>query len=202
MALLAGPLGSYGCRTMSRITPVPREKAGPFARLTYTFSRRQLGEVPSPVKIFAHHPKLLAGYGALETAADKSDRVDKRLKGLAELKAAMEAGCEYCIDIGSAIVHKHGVPAEQVRDLVRYEESDAFGEVERLVLDYAVGMTATPVDVPDELFARLREHFDEGQLVELTSAIALENYRARFNWALGIAPQGFAKGGCPVPELA
>ena len=57
--------------------------------------------------------------------------------------------------------------------------------------------------VSDELVAALCEHLDEGQMVELTSVIALENYRARFNWALGIGSQGFAEGGsCAVPEPA
>jgi AhpD family alkylhydroperoxidase len=186
---------------MSRVKPLEKHEAGRLARLSYAYSRREFGKVPDPVGIFAHHPKLLAGYGALEAAAERANRVDKRLTGLAELKAAMVAGCEYCIDIGSAVVAKHGVPAEQVRDLARHAESDAFSDLERLVLDYAVGMTSTPIDVPAELFARLREHFDDAQIVELTSAIALENFRARFNWALEIAPQGFATN-CAVPELA
>lgn len=47
-------------------------------------------------------------------------------------------------------------------------------------------------DVPDDLFAALAAEFDERQLVELTAAIAWENYRARTNHALGIDPQGFA----------
>jgi len=64
-------------------------------------------------------------------------------------------------------------------------------------------MTSTPVDVSDELVSRLREHLDDGQLVELTNAIAWENWRARFNWALGIGSQGFAEGAfCPAPETA
>jgi hypothetical protein len=61
-------------------------------------------------------------------------------------------------------------------------------------------MSRTPVEVPDALFARLREHFDEAQLVELTSAIALENMRGRFNLALGVGAAGFSEGlVCAVP---
>jgi 4-carboxymuconolactone decarboxylase len=55
-------------------------------------------------------------------------------------------------------------------------------------------MTRTPVEVPDELFAALRNHFDERQMVELTSAIAWENFRARFDHALGIEAEGFSEG--------
>jgi hypothetical protein len=69
------------------------------------------------------------------------------------------------------------------------------------VLDYAEAMTLTPVEVPDELFATLREHFNEAQLVELTTAIAWENYRGRFNHAFGIEAQGFSEGSyCLLPE--
>jgi hypothetical protein len=67
------------------------------------------------------------------------------------------------------------------------------------VLDYAEAMTLTPVEVPDELFAALRQHFNEAQLVELTAAIAWENHRGRFNHAFGIEAQGFSKGAyCPL----
>jgi alkylhydroperoxidase family enzyme len=71
------------------------------------------------------------------------------------------------------------------------------------VLDYAVGMSRTPVEVSDALFAALREHFDDDQLVELTHLIALENMRGRFNLALGISAAGFSEGMvCAVPASA
>ena len=55
-------------------------------------------------------------------------------------------------------------------------------------------MTRTPVEVPDELFSRLRESFNEAQLVELTTTIAWENYRARFNHAFGLESESFSEG--------
>jgi alkylhydroperoxidase family enzyme len=61
-------------------------------------------------------------------------------------------------------------------------------------------MTVTPTSVTDSLVAQLREHLSERQLVELTSYIALENSRARFNTALGIDNQGFSAGSCAVPQ--
>jgi alkylhydroperoxidase family enzyme len=64
-------------------------------------------------------------------------------------------------------------------------------------------MTQTRVEVPDALFARLREHFSEAQLVELTSAIAWENYRARFDHAFGIEAENFTEGAvCAMPVHA
>ncbi len=62
---------------------------------------------------------------------------------------------------------------------------------ERAALSYAETMTITGQKVTDELFAELRRHFSEAQVVELTAAVALENFRSKFNVALGIESQGF-----------
>jgi alkylhydroperoxidase family enzyme len=178
-----------------RIAGVPDNRAGLVARSSYSYSRRALGQVTEPTRVFAHHPTILAGYGALEYATAKADRVPAHLKLLATTKAAALAGCEFCIDIASMLSAEGGVSEAQLRALPDYRSSPEFDEVERLVLDLAVGMTRTPVAVSDELFAALRERFDEAQLVELCNEIALENYRARFDWAFGIGSQNFAAGG-------
>jgi 4-carboxymuconolactone decarboxylase len=108
--------------------------------------------------------------------------------------------CEYCIDLGSQIARRGGLSDDELLALPAYRTSPLFGPVEKLVLDYAVGMPPTPVDVPDELFARLREHFTNAQIVELTHVIALENHRGRFNLAMGIGAAGFSDGMvCAVP---
>ncbi|HEY6373033.1 MAG TPA: hypothetical protein VIX37_20820 [Candidatus Sulfotelmatobacter sp.] len=71
---------------------------------------------------------------------------------------------------------------------------------EKLVLEYADGMTQTPVEVPDALFAKLREKFSQAQMVELTSTLAWENYRARFDHAFGVEAEGFTEGSyCALP---
>jgi len=85
--------------------------------------------------------------------------------------------------------------------LAEFEASPALTELEKLVLRYAVAMTGTPVEVSDELFEGLKRRFTERQLVELTSAIAWENYRARFDHAFGIGAEGFSEGVfCPLPD--
>ncbi len=95
------------------------------------------------------------------------------------------------MDIGSAVGRQQGVSTEKLAALATCEVSSLFSEVEKLVLRYAVAMTQTPVQVPDDLFAALTIHFNEKQLVELTSCIAWQNYRARFDHAFGIESEGF-----------
>ena len=104
------------------------------------------------------------------------------------------------MDIGSAVGRRNGVRDEQLLDLPHFESSPVFSELEKLVLRYATLMSETPVEVPDELFAELRQHFNPEQLVELTSAIAWENFRSRFNHALEIEAEGYCAGAvCAVP---
>jgi alkylhydroperoxidase family enzyme len=105
--------------------------------------------------------------------------------------------------LGSAISRRFGLTDEELLALPRYQTSPLFSELDKLVLDYAVGMSRTPANVPGELFDRLRQHLDDGQIVELTHHIALENMRGRFNLALGIGPAGFSNGMvCAVPASA
>jgi AhpD family alkylhydroperoxidase len=184
-----------------RIPGVQDGEGGLMARGAFAYSRRTYGAVVEPTRVYALHPTIMNGYGALELATARADRVPHDLKALASTKAAALAGCEFCIDIGSSIATKAGVSEAKLRALPDYATSPEFSDVERLVLDLAVGMTRTPVDVSDDLFARLREHFDDAQLVELANEIAIENYRARFNWAFGIGAQGFTEGTyCARPE--
>ena len=94
-----------------------------------------------------------------------------------------------------------GISDEQLRSLRDYATSPAFDERERLVLDLAVAMTGRPADISGELRARLRSQFEDAELVELTSAIAWENYRARFNRVFDVGPGGFSEGAaCALPE--
>jgi alkylhydroperoxidase family enzyme len=96
-----------------------------------------------------------------------------------------------------------GITSEQIANLSNYRTDFNFSELERLVLEYADAMTRTPVEVSDALFARLREKFSEAELVELTSGIAWENYRARFDHAFGIEGENFSEGAvCALPAHA
>jgi AhpD family alkylhydroperoxidase len=188
---------------MTRIDGVRDGGARPLVRALHGLSRRELGRDVDPVAVYAHLPGLLLGYGAFEKATARQRRVPARLKALAELKTAAVVNCEFCCDIASALAREAGIGEEQILALPRYRESPLFDSLERLVLDYATAMTRTPVHVDDELFAALREHFDERQMVELTNVIALENLRARFNSAFDMTPAGFSEGMvCVVPEPA
>ena len=80
--------------------------------------------------------------------------------------------------------------------VTEWRDSSLFSEPERLALEYAERMTITGQSVDDALFDRIKKHYSEAQIVELTAAIAFENFRSKFNPPLGIEAQGF----CPMPR--
>lgn len=193
---------------MARVTRVAPRDAGVLTRLAYLMSRRAMRKMTArdpermiePIEVYAHAPRLLQGYGRMEQATAKIAALPSRYRHLAELKAATMTHCEYCIDISSQISRRSGLTDDELLAVANYRESPLFDELDNLVLDYAVGMSRTPAEVPGELFTRLRESFDEKQMVELTHVIAIENHRGRFNLAMGIGSAGFSEGMvCAVP---
>lgn len=91
---------------------------------------------------------------------------------------------------------REGDGDEKLAAVTRWRDSPLFDEPERTALEYAERMTLTSERVDDALFARLKRHFTEAQIVALTAAVAFENFRSKFNPALGIEAQGF----CPLPQ--
>jgi alkylhydroperoxidase family enzyme len=196
---------------MARISGVSAGEMGQELAATASYLRHAMAEMTGsapergvePVEILAHTPGLLRGLLAHQQAAAEVNQVPTRIKYLAHLKAATLTNCEYCIDLGSQVCRRSGFSDEELLALPFYKTSPLFTEVEKLALDYAVGMSRTPVEVSDELFAKLREHFDEAQIVELTHTIAMENFVGRCNLALGIGAAGYSEGMvCAVPERA
>ena len=189
---------------MSRLKPAEPHGPDLIRRYSYRTARRMYGRQLEPMQVLAHHRPLLVGVGVASMALERhSKSVDEHLKQLAMLRTSQLVGCEWCLDFGSYLAQRSGLSEDRLREISVWRESDRFEPIERLVLEYAEAMTRTPVEVSDELFEHLREHFDEPQVVELTLAIALENLYSRSNWAFGIEGQGFSEGMyCVAPERA
>ena len=193
---------------MARIQGVQKNQAGPMVKLFYRLGPRMMrkltGRQPStgsglePMEIWAHKPKLMMAMGKFNGAVRKPGTLEPRVRNLCELKGAAMIGCEFCVDLGSQICRNSGFSDEELLALPRYQSSDLFTEREKAALDYAVAVMRTPVEVTDELFARVRSYFDDRQLVEITALLTLVNLD-RFNAAFGIGSAGFSEGMVCVP---
>jgi len=188
---------------MARLPGIARTDAPEEVARVYDAATAQYGKLLEPLVVTAHNLEVFRAYVAFEMAIAEAHALDSRLKALAQLKAAALIGCPFCIDLGSTEARASGLSDAELRALATYRESDLLSPLDKAVLDYTTAMTRTPVVVSDALFAALREHLTPAALVELTSMIALENYRSRFNHATGIQSQGFSHGAyCVRPENA
>jgi alkylhydroperoxidase family enzyme len=195
---------------MARIEGVPKSQASLMVKLVYRFGPRamrkltgrdpQAGSGIEPMEIWAHQPKMMMGMGRFNQAVRGGKSVSERIRNLAELKGAQMIGCEFCVDLGSQICRNSGMSDAELLALPRYQSSDLFTEQEKAALDYTVGVMRTPVEVTDEVFARMKEHFSDKQIVEITALLTLVN-TDRFNAAFGIGSAGFSAGRvCVLPD--
>lgn len=179
--------------------PLVETPKGVLRRYAWRYSRKEFGKVVDPVRAAAHHGGVLLAAGVMETAvARRWHTLDQHLRWLATHATAAAIGCSWCIDFGYYEGMRSGLDPQKVRAVPRWRESPVFDERERLVLEYAEAVNATPAGVDDELAQRLHRHFSDKEIVELTAWIALENYRSRFNAGLGLSSEGFADS-CAVP---
>jgi alkylhydroperoxidase family enzyme len=96
------------------------------------------------------------------------------------------------MDIRRAVGAKAGIPTEKLDDLTHYRESDRFTARERAALEYAERITRDDLPVTDACMARVREHFSEAEVVELSFIVGFQTFASKFAKAFHIAPQGFA----------
>ena len=164
---------------------------GLYGRALSAYARRSWGQVPDNAYVLWHNKKVMKAVFSFEQKVAKFDALDRDLSVLAQAATAATVGCSWCLDFGYYLAHSEGMNLEKIREVMRWRDSDVFSPVEREVLGYAEAMSTTPLSVTDEMVAGLRERLSDAAIVEITAVAALENQRARFNTALGMASQGF-----------
>jgi len=177
-----------------RITGLSDRDAPLWLRALNALQRRVFGQVLEPTRVWARAPAALSGFVQLFAAVDRAGSpIEPPLRSLVTVKVSQVNNCSFCIDINAGLLQQRGVSLEKALSLKDYRQSPLFTARELAALDYAVEMTRANT-VADETFDRLRVHFDDDAIVELTALIALQNASSKFNAALAIPSQGF----CPA----
>ena len=179
----------------------PAELTGLYGALVKRMSRKMFGEVPEPVGVTWHNRKVLNFSFGVGRKAQKWDHCDENLKSFAHMATASLVGCSFCLDFGYFHAHNEGLDVDRAREVPRWRVSDVFTPLERDVMEYAESMTQTPPTVTDELSARLLNVLGPAAMVELTAFIALANFMARTNVAMGIGSQQFSAA-CDLKPIA
>jgi uncharacterized peroxidase-related enzyme len=180
---------------MARISYPSREQLPEAARAAFDRAL-DYGPFAHQVGAFAHRPPILVNLYRMLSELREESKLPPRYLELALVTVSRLNACSYCVAHHTPLLKRSGVSAPAVERLLEPEEAPELDEVDRLVIDYARQVTETPGRIRDALFARLREHFSEAQIVELTWRIALCGAFNRFNDALQleIEPDALALG--------
>lgn len=163
-----------------------------YLRPFYWKQRRKYGGVLDSALLWGRSPALFVGVATLYGMIDRrSSPVEPALRSLLTVRVSQINHCPFCVDLNSATLLERGVSADKIAALDRWRESPLFSARERAALDYAEAMTYTDRGVDAALMARLKLHFDDDTIVELTGLVAFQNLSSKFNSALDVAPQGF-----------
>jgi alkylhydroperoxidase family enzyme len=140
-----------------------------------------LGFVPNSVLAMLRVPGLAQALGALNGAVMGQGRVDKGFKRLIAHMASRAAGCQYCMAHTAAGSQLHGIAPEQLDALWTFETSTLFSAAEKVALELALAAGQIPNAADDALFARLRAHWSEEQMLEIVAVVSLFGFLNRWN---------------------
>lgn len=163
-----------------------------YVRLIFRLQRRNYGQVLEPARLWGRTPRVFLAMSAMYGALDrKSSPLAPALRSLVQVRVSQLNGCSFCTDINSASGIRRGVAPEKLLAVDAAGESLLFTDREQAALLHAETMTGNRSRDREAVIARLRQHFSDDEIVELTALIAFQNMSSKFNAALGVPAQGF-----------
>jgi uncharacterized peroxidase-related enzyme len=171
---------------MARVREIPSTELPPDLAEIYERFASGYGPFRNQVAVFAHVPPAVRHLMAMLMELREAKTLPKRALELAIVTVSKLNECHYCVAHHKPFLVVEGVSAEGVDRVLEYQDHPEFTELDRLVVEYSIAAWTQSNRIPDALFERLRRHFSEAQIVELTLRITLCGFFNRFNDALQI----------------
>ena len=171
---------------MARVSDVPPDKVPADVRDVYLKFASGYAPFRNQVGVFAHVPSSVKHLMGMLLELHERKNVPYRYIELAIVVVSRLNECHYCVAQHKPLLAVEGISPDGVDRVLDYENHQEFDEVDTLVVEYTIQVTNTPQRIRDQMFERLRRHFSEAQIVELTLRIALCGFFNRFNDALMI----------------
>lgn len=191
-----------------RIEPLPPEHT-PELKDAFEAMQKNLGFIPNSMLILQRKPRIARALAALTASIWEPDgQVDRGFKRLVAHVASRTAGCRYCMAHTAGGALHFGVEEQRVDAVWEFRTSPLFNEGEKVALDFAIAAASVPNGVTDDMFAALRRHWSETQIVEIVAVIATFGFLNRWNDTMGtpleaeplavgerfLAPRGWSAG--------
>jgi uncharacterized peroxidase-related enzyme len=165
---------------MAHVEPLRREDTPELEDIWVRYDET-LSFVPNSLYTMARRPETVRMLSDLITAIWRVGTVPKGLKPLLAMVASGAAGCRYCQAHEAVDAHMRDVPEEKIAAVWDFEASPHYDDAERAALRFARDASLVPNAVTPEHFRELRRHWDDGQIVEILSVVALFGFLNRWN---------------------
>src|SRR5258706_12406577 len=171
---------------MARVPDIAAEALPPDLAAIYREFAGSYGPFANQVAVFAHVPAALRHLMPLLLELRAARTLPKRALELANVTVSPLNACHYCVAHHKPFLAVEGVSSAGADRLLDFHDHPELDEIDKLVVEYAIAAWEHPNRIRDELFTRLRRHFDDAQIVELTLRITLCGFFNKFNDALQI----------------
>ena len=169
----------------SRIAPLPPEHTLEL-KDAFESMKKNLGFVPNSMLILQRRPKIAKALAQLTASIwEPGGEVDRGFKRLVAHVASRTAGCRYCMAHTAGGALHFGVEEQKLAAVWEFRTSPLFSQAERVALDFTIAAASVPNGVTDEMFADMRKHWSEGQIVEIVAVIATFGFLNRWNDTMG-----------------
>jgi uncharacterized peroxidase-related enzyme len=178
---------------MARVRSIPSSELPPDLAAIYEEFASLYGPFRNQAAVFAHVPPALRHLMGMLLELRAAKTLPKRTVELAIVTVSRLNACHYCVAHHEPFLVVEGVSPEGATRILEWRGHPELDEVDKLVVEYAIAAWEHPSRICEDLLARLRRHFSEAQIVELTLRITLCGFFNKFNDALQIEEE---------PELA
>ncbi|UJR24518.1 hypothetical protein I4U23_005893 [Adineta vaga] len=167
------------------VSPLPVDANNEVAELA-TFFNETLGFCPNSVLTMQHRPAIATAFIQLNKAVMANQgRVTSALKRLIGYVSSTKAGCQYCRAHTILAAERYGADEEKLVNICQYTTHPAFPDAERAALDFAIAASSVPNAVNSSIMEKLRQHWNDGEIVEILGVISLFGYLNRWNDSMG-----------------
>jgi uncharacterized peroxidase-related enzyme len=177
---------------MARVRNIPSSELPAAVADVYERFCDSYGPFRNQCAVFAHVPAALNHLMSLLMELKAQGNVKRRYIEIAIVVTSQLNKCEYCVAHHRPVLEVEGLSHQGIDRLLAYEDHPELDEVDRLVVEYTALVTTSANRISDNVFERLRQHFSEAQIVELTLRVALCGFFNRFNDALQIEEEAEA----------
>ena len=151
-----------------------------------TFYDETLGFTPNSLFTMMHRPRIAKAFLEMNQAVmENKGSVSSSMKREIAYLSSMTTGCRYCEAHAIRAAERYGSSKERLENIWEYKSNAAFSESDRAMFDLAIAASQIPNGVSEEIKARAKKFFSDGEIVEILGVVALFGYLNRWNDSMG-----------------